>query len=98
MYMLLLVIGYAIVYITAGNPSLYTLKWLMVTLGFFLKNKHFYCRLYILHLLWYIFFLCLTDYCRHNNHKNNSRCYKTFIICNSYSFYHYDGFYDFYKM
>ena len=28
--------GYAIVYITAGNPSLYTLKWLMVTLGFFL--------------------------------------------------------------
>lgn len=36
MYMLLLVIGYAIVYITAGNPSLYTLKWLMVTLGFFL--------------------------------------------------------------
>ena len=36
MYMLLLVIGYALVYITAGNPSLSTLKWLMVTLGFFL--------------------------------------------------------------
>ena len=36
MYILLLAIGYTIIYITAGNPSLYTSKWLMVTLGCFL--------------------------------------------------------------
>lgn len=36
MYILLMAIGYAIVYITAENPNLYTLKWLMVTLGVFL--------------------------------------------------------------